>query len=127
MDDVSFMKPVITHDSRNTIYRYPFGAVEVGSAVTLRCDVEGDGTEKVILRLWQEGAVETLVAMQSEVWKRKQLQTEKEETLSAKEVASVPDGAGIDEAPTKIVTDSLRQEKLKTPVASCIPATKEVR
>ena len=127
VDDVSFMKPVITHDSRNTIYRYPFGAVEAGSAVTLRCDVEGDGTEKVILRLWQEGAVETLVAMQPEVWKRKQLQTEKEETLSAKEVASVPDGAGIDEAPTKIVTDALRQEKIKTPVASCIPATKEVR
>ena len=73
VDDVRFMQPVvITHDSRNTTYRYPFGAVEAGSAVTLRCDVEGDGTEKVILRLWQEGAGETLVAMQSEVWKRRQ-------------------------------------------------------
>ena len=66
------MKPVIVHDSRNTIYRYPFGAVEAGSAVTLRCDVEGDGTEKVILRLWQEGAGETLVPMDVEQWKRKQ-------------------------------------------------------
>ena len=60
------MQPVIVHDSRNTAYRYPFGAVEAGSAVILRCDVEGDGTEQVTLRLWQEGAGETLYAMQAE-------------------------------------------------------------
>ncbi|MBR4526076.1 MAG: hypothetical protein IKO69_02810, partial [Acidaminococcaceae bacterium] len=71
-------RPVIVHDSRNTTYRCPFGAVEAGSVVTLRCDVEGDGTEQVTLRLWQEGAGETLVAMQPETWKRKQ-ETEKEE------------------------------------------------
>ena len=71
------MQPVIVHDSRNTTYRYPFGAVEAGSVVTLRCDVEGDGTEQVTLRLWQEGAGETLYAMQPETWKRKQ-ETEKE-------------------------------------------------
>ena len=75
------MQPVIVHDSRNTTYRYPFGAVEAGSVVTLRCDVEGDGTEQVTLRLWQEGAGETLVAMQPETWKRKQ-ETEKEENIA---------------------------------------------
>lgn len=71
------MQPVIVHDSRNTTYRCPFGAVEAGSVVTLRCDVEGDGKERVTLRLWQEGAGETLVAMQSETWKRKQGQKKK--------------------------------------------------
>ena len=78
LDVAQSMQPVIVHDSRNTTYRCPFGAVEAGSVVTLRCDVEGDGTEQVTLRLWQEGAGETLVAMQPETWKRKQ-EAEKEE------------------------------------------------
>ena len=60
------MRPVITHDSRNTAFRYPFGAVEAGSVVILRCDVEGDGTEKVTLRIWQDGAGETLYAMKAD-------------------------------------------------------------
>ena len=98
------MHPVVIHDSRNTTYRYPFGAVEAGSAVTLRCDVEGDGKEKeVMLRLWQEGAGETLVAMQPETWKRKQEAAEKEKTLSVEEAVPVPDGADIDGAPAKTV------------------------
>jgi len=70
-DNIHFMQPLIIHDSRNTTYRYPFGAVEAGSVVTLRCEVEGDGTELVTLRLWQEGAGETLVAMQQEKCKQK--------------------------------------------------------
>ena len=82
------MRPVIVHDSRNTTYRCPFGAVEAGSVVTLRCDVEGDGTEQVTLRLWQEGAGETLVAMQPETWKRKQ-DTEKEENRPDENIAAV--------------------------------------
>ena len=127
MDDVSFMQPVIIHDSRNTIYRYPFGAVEAGSAVTLRCDVEGDGTEKVILRLWQEGAGETLVPMKAEQWKRKRETAEKEKTLSVEEAVPVPDDAVIDEAPAKTVTEPVQNEKIKTPTASRIPATKEVK
>ncbi|MBQ9283891.1 MAG: 4-alpha-glucanotransferase, partial [Acidaminococcaceae bacterium] len=69
-------------------YRYPFGAVEVGSVVTLRCEVEGDGTEQVILRLWQEGVGETLYTMQPEVWRRKQ-ETVKEEKLSDANIAPV--------------------------------------
>ena len=121
------MHPVVIHDSRNTTYRYPFGAVEAGSAVTLRCDVEGDGKEKVILRLWQEGAGETLVAMDVEQWKRKQETAEKEKTLSVEEAVPVPDGAVIDEAPAKTVTEPVQNEKIKTPAASRIPATKEVK
>ena len=77
------MNPVITHDSRNTIYRYPFGAVEAGSAITLRCDVEGDGTEQVVLRMWQEGAGETLTVMQPETWTRKQETAEKNNNTPA--------------------------------------------
>ena len=62
------IQPVIIHDSRNTAYRFPFGAVQAGSTVTLRCEVEGDGTENVILRVWQEGAGECLYAMERENW-----------------------------------------------------------
>ena len=64
------MQPVIIHDSRNTAYRFPFGAVQAGSTVTLRCEVEGDGTENVILRVWQEGAGEFLYVMEEEEWQR---------------------------------------------------------
>ena len=100
------MQPVIVHDSRNTTYRYPFGAVEAGSVVTLRCDVEGDGTEQVTLRLWQEGAGETLVAMQPETWKRKQ-EAEKEEKLPDENIAAV-----------ESVTELSQQEETKTTKAS---------
>ena len=126
VDDVSYMQPVITHDSRNTTYRYPFGAVEAGSAITLRCDVEGDGKEKVILRLWQEGAGETLYTMQPETWKRKQEAAEKEKTLSVEEAVPMPDDAVIDGAPAKTVTEPVQNEEIKTPAAFRIPPTKEV-
>ena len=66
------MQPVIIHDSRNTVFRYPFGAVEAGSSVALRCEVEGDGTEKVMLRLWIDGAGESLLKMEEESWQRKE-------------------------------------------------------
>ncbi len=100
------IQPVIVHDSRNTTYRYPFGAVEAGSVVTLRCDVEWDGTEQVTLRLWQESAGETLYAMQPETWKRKQ-ETEKEEKLSEENIAAA-----------ESVTELSLQEETKTTKAS---------
>ena len=56
------MDCVCFHDSRNTAYRYPFGAVPTGTAVTLHLDVTGDGTEAVFLRLWV-GDQETLLPM----------------------------------------------------------------
>ncbi|MEE3381421.1 MAG: 4-alpha-glucanotransferase [Succiniclasticum sp.] len=46
------MDCTLFHDSRNTAYRYPFGAVPAGTVVTLRLDVRGTGTEAVFLRLW---------------------------------------------------------------------------
>ena len=42
------------HDSRQTACRFPFGAVPGGTAVTLHLTVQGDGTEAVFLRLWQD-------------------------------------------------------------------------
>lgn len=58
--------PKIFHDSRDTLYRVPFGAAEAGSAVTLRLDVQGRGIEQVYVRLWQEQAGETLQPMHRE-------------------------------------------------------------
>ena len=104
------MQPVIVHDSRNTTYRYPFGAVEAGSAVTLRCDVEGDGTEQVTLRLWQEGAGETLYAMQAETWKRKQ-ETEKAEKLPDENIA----------AAESVTEPSLQEETKKVNASGSFP------
>jgi 4-alpha-glucanotransferase len=129
------MQPVIIHDSRNTTYRYPFGAVEAGSVVTLRCEVEGDGTEQVTLRLWQEGAGETLHAMQQEKWKRKR-EAEEEEKLFEKTMVSDSDSSkteaalsdekdalmtgvtDIDAVPAKDVTERSLQEETKTSAAS---------
>ena len=42
------------HNSRQTACRFPFGAVPGGTAVTLHLTVQGDGTEAVFLRLWQD-------------------------------------------------------------------------
>ena len=109
------MRPVIVHDSRNTTYRCPFGAVEAGSVVTLRCDVEGDGTEQVTLRLWQEGAGETLVAMQPETWKRKQ-DTEKEENRPDEIMASAENTKELlpkEETKTKKASDSLNRKEAR--------------
>jgi len=120
------MQPVIIHDSRNTVYRCPFGAVEAGSAITLRCDVEGDGTEQVTLRVWQEGAGETLTVMQPEKWKRKQETLKKEKTISAEKVSLVPDAAGIGEASAKTITEPIQQEEINTSAASLTSTTKKV-
>ncbi|MEE3397731.1 MAG: alpha-amylase family glycosyl hydrolase, partial [Succiniclasticum sp.] len=109
------MRPVIVHDSRNTTYRCPFGAVEAGSVVTLRCDVEGDGTEQVTLRLWQEGAGETLVSMQPETWKRKQ-ETEKEEKRPDENIAAVENTKELslqEETKTKKTSDSLTRKEAR--------------
>lgn len=46
------MDCTLFHDSRNTAYRYPFGAVSAATVVTLRLDVRGRGTEAVFVRLW---------------------------------------------------------------------------
>jgi 4-alpha-glucanotransferase len=121
------MQPVIIHDSRNTIYRCPFGAVEAGSAITLRCDVEGDRTEQVTLRVWQEGVGETLTVMQPEQWKRTQETVEKEEALSVEKVSLVADVADIDEVTEKTVTEPFHQEEISTPATSTTSATKELR
>ena len=139
------MQPVIIHDSRNTTYRYPFGAVEAGSAVILRCDVEGDGTEQVTLRLWQEGAGETLYAMEPESWKRKQ-EAEEEKKLSEKIIVSdleaaktavlsdkkdtpLSDAASIDTgaAPVENAIELSLQEKTKTTKTSGSLTCKAVR
>lgn len=57
------MRPELFHDSRNTLYRVPFGAAEAGTAVTLRLDVIGNDIEEVYVRLWQEGTGETLLPL----------------------------------------------------------------
>ena len=126
------MQPVIVHDSRNTTYRCPFGAVEAGSVVTLRCDVEGDGKERVTLRLWQEGAGETLVAMQSETWKRKQ-GAEKEENRPDEIIAEAENTKELslqEETKTKKASDSLTRKearkqrryvcRITTPESGCL-------
>ena len=109
LDVAQTMQPVIVHDSRNTTYRCPFGAVEAGSVVTLRCDVEGDGTEQVTLRLWQEGAGETLVAMQPETWKRKQ-EAEKEEKRPDENTNEL---SLQEETKTKKASDSLTRKEAR--------------
>ena len=87
------MQPVIIHDSRNTMYRFPFGAVQAGSTVTLRCEVEGDGTEKVILRVWQEGAGEALYVMEREEWKRPGEKETEEQPADAEKHAALQNDA----------------------------------
>lgn len=69
-------RPVLFHDSRNTIYRAPFGAVPTQSRLTLRLDTEDDQIEKVFLRLWREEIGETLLPMEfASVRERKQNDT----------------------------------------------------
>ena len=55
----------IQHNSRNVAYRTPFGAVEVGSTVTLRVTVTdtGDIAPMVTLRTWVDSEGERLHAM----------------------------------------------------------------
>lgn len=109
------IQPVIIHDSRNTTFRYPFGAVEAGSVVTLRCDVEGDGTEQVTLRSWQEGAGETLTAMQPEIWKRQRGTAEEEKQFdeNIESAESVTERSLQEETKTQKASDSLTSNAVR--------------
>ncbi len=121
------MQPVIIHDSRNTTYRYPFGAVEAGSVVTLRCDVEGDGRERVLLRLWQEGAGETVTDMQPETWKRKQEINGPEEPGSAEKAAPSPDDADRDNATAKTEAGPSQRNETGSPDAPLASGSEALR
>lgn len=57
-------RPVLFHDSRNTIYRVPFGAAPTLSRLTLRLDVAGCRIAGVGLRLWQENIGAILLPME---------------------------------------------------------------
>lgn len=58
------------HDSHQTSYRSPFGAVPAGSSLTLSLRVqEADGDKvQVFVRLWQDNQGETLVPMAPAAW-----------------------------------------------------------
>lgn len=49
------------HNSRNSVYRTPFGAVALGSKVSLALDVYNVDEPRVTLRTWQDGKGETCV------------------------------------------------------------------
>lgn len=49
------------HNSRNSVYRTPFGAVTLGSKVILALDVYNVDEPRVTLRTWQDGKGETCV------------------------------------------------------------------
>ena len=51
------------HDSRETLYRNPFGAAPVGGTVVLRLDVGGDAGATATLRTWIDGVGEGFVPM----------------------------------------------------------------
>ncbi len=52
------------HNSRLAVYRSPFGAVTVGSAVSLAVDVWEAPDVTCVLRLWVDGEGETLLPME---------------------------------------------------------------
>jgi len=52
------------HDSRQTDYRCPFGAVAVGTDVTLSIDVWDDWGVSCVCRTWVDGKGETLIPME---------------------------------------------------------------
>lgn len=54
------------HDSRNGLYRSPFGAVPVGGSVRLRLDVGGATGATVSVRTWIDGVGEGFVPMMGE-------------------------------------------------------------
>jgi len=54
------------HDSRNSLYRTPFGAVETGTRVTLRLDAADGGWTGCALRLWVDGKGEKRIDMTEE-------------------------------------------------------------
>ena len=54
------------HDSRDRLYRSPFGAAPVGGTVTLRIDVGGDRGARCTLRTWIDGVGEGFFEMARE-------------------------------------------------------------
>lgn len=52
------------HDSRQAIYRQPYGAVPVGTDVTLSLDVWEDDGAAALCRTWVDGVGETLFPME---------------------------------------------------------------
>ncbi len=54
------------HDSRDTLYRNPYGTAPVGGAVVLKLDVGGDRDASATLRTWVDGEGETFVPMVGE-------------------------------------------------------------
>ena len=54
------------HDSRDTLYRNPFGAAPVGGTVVLTLDVGGDLGASATLRTWVDGEGEAFVPMAGE-------------------------------------------------------------
>lgn len=54
------------HDSRDPLYRNPFGAAPVGGTVVLRLDVGGDAGASATLRTWIDGVGEGFAPMEPE-------------------------------------------------------------
>ena len=54
------------HDSRQAIYRSPFGAVPVGTEVAVSIDVWDDPGVSCLCRTWVDGKGETLLPMERE-------------------------------------------------------------
>ena len=54
------------HDSRDPLYRNPFGAAPVGGTVVLRLDVGGDAGASATLRTWIDGVGEDFAPMEPE-------------------------------------------------------------
>ena len=55
----------ILHDSRNTEYRAPYGALQLGLSVTLSLDVWDAPEARVQLRTWIDGKGEGLYPMEA--------------------------------------------------------------
>ena len=53
----------IVHDSRNAAFRFPLGAAEAGGRVRLALRVEGAASIRGQVRIWRDGAGETLVPL----------------------------------------------------------------
>ena len=52
------------HDSREAIYRTPFGAVPAGTDVSVSIDIWDDGNASCVCRIWVDGKGETLIPME---------------------------------------------------------------
>ena len=56
---------IIYHDSRDSEYRMPYGAVTIDTPVTIRLRVEEVAPAAVYLRTWVDGEGERLIAMRA--------------------------------------------------------------